>query len=62
MAILDSTITCPSCNHKQMVTMPEDSCQIFYKCPQCGSVVKPKQGDCCVFCSFGDVKCPPMQE
>ncbi|MHA2389931.1 MAG: GDCCVxC domain-containing (seleno)protein, partial [Candidatus Hodarchaeales archaeon] len=22
----------------------------------------PKQGDCCVFCSYGDVKCPPMQE
>ena len=21
----------------------------------------PSQGDCCVFCSYGSVKCPPMQ-
>ncbi len=24
--------------------------------------MKPKPGDCCVFCSFGDVPCPPIQE
>ncbi|WP_415857913.1 GDCCVxC domain-containing (seleno)protein [Leptospira vanthielii] len=23
--------------------------------------MKPKNGDCCVFCSFGTVKCPPKQ-
>jgi hypothetical protein len=23
---------------------------------------KPKPGDCCVFCSYGSVPCPPMQE
>jgi hypothetical protein len=24
--------------------------------------LRPKPGDCCVFCSFGSVKCPPIQE
>ncbi len=24
-------------------------------------VFKPLSGDCCVFCSYGDVKCPPIQ-
>jgi hypothetical protein len=24
-------------------------------------ILKPKQGDCCVYCSYGTVKCPPMQ-
>ncbi|HEX6268144.1 MAG TPA: GDCCVxC domain-containing (seleno)protein [Burkholderiales bacterium] len=22
----------------------------------------PRAGDCCVFCSYGDVPCPPIQE
>jgi hypothetical protein len=24
--------------------------------------LRPKQGDCCVFCSYGTVPCPPVQE
>ncbi|WP_339879956.1 GDCCVxC domain-containing (seleno)protein, partial [uncultured Algoriphagus sp.] len=23
---------------------------------------KPKKGDCCVYCSYGTVPCPPIQE
>lgn len=26
------------------------------------SGVKPKPGDCCVYCSYGTVPCPPIQE
>ncbi len=42
--------------------MPEASCQFFYECQGCGEVLKPKEGDCCVFCSYGSVPCPPVQE
>ena len=42
--------------------MPTDACQYLYTCKKCGHEMKPKQGDCCVFCSFGDVPCPPIQE
>jgi hypothetical protein len=24
-------------------------------------LLRPKPGDCCVFCSYGSVKCPPMR-
>ncbi|CAN7687371.1 GDCCVxC domain-containing (seleno)protein [Pararhizobium sp. LjRoot238] len=24
--------------------------------------MRPEPGDCCVFCSFGSVKCPPVQQ
>lgn len=41
--------------------MPTDACQFFYECKSCGVMLKPEPGDCCVFCSFGDVKCPPIQ-
>lgn len=59
---LNSTITCPACGHKKVETMPTDACLWFYECEQCKTSFKPKPGDCCVFCSYGTYKCPPMQE
>ncbi|MBC7650196.1 MAG: MerC domain-containing protein [Deinococcales bacterium] len=58
---LISTITCPKCSHKNEETMPTDACQFFYECENCKTRLKPLQGDCCVFCSYGSVKCPPIQ-
>jgi len=57
----DSTITCPSCGESRTETMPTDYCQWYYDCTHCGVLLKPLQGDCCVFCSYGSVKCPPIQ-
>jgi hypothetical protein len=59
---LVSTITCPQCSHVETETMPTDACQWFYDCKGCGMLLKPKPGDCCVFCSYADVPCPPIQE
>jgi hypothetical protein len=56
-----STITCPHCGHRSVETMPADACQYFYDCPGCGALLKPRPGDCCVFCSYGTVPCPPIQ-
>jgi len=58
---LTSTITCPRCGHARRETMPTDACQWFYDCQGCGALLRPKPGDCCVFCSYGDVPCPPVQ-
>lgn len=59
---LKSTITCPKCGYQKEEEMPTDACQFFYKCEKCEIILKPKQGDCCVFCSYGTVACPPIQE
>ena len=59
---LSSTITCPKCGHSQNENMPTDSCQWFYACTSCGEVLNPLQGDCCVFCSYGTVPCPSIQQ
>ncbi len=59
---LQSIITCPNCEHEKEETMHEDSCQFFYECEKCKTVIKAKQGDCCVYCSYGTVPCPPIQE
>lgn len=60
--IADSELTCPECGYKSMETMPVDNCQIYYECKGCGALLKPLQGDCCVFCSYGTVLCPPIQQ
>jgi hypothetical protein len=56
-----ATIACPQCGHRETETMATDACQYFYDCKGCGAVLKPKAGDCCVFCSYADLQCPPMQ-
>ena len=61
MVALRSVITCPACGARSEETMPEDACVYFYECKQCRRLLRPKKGDCCVFCSYGSMKCPPMQ-
>lgn len=62
LPILESTITCPQCGAEKVETMPTDSCQYFYDCSGCGAVLRPLPGDCCVFCSYATVPCPPIQQ
>jgi hypothetical protein len=59
--ILQSVITCPKCGHRAEETMPTNACLFFYDCSECGARLKAKPGDCCVFCSYGSVPCPPVQ-
>ena len=57
---LQSTLTCPHCQHQKTEQMPNDYCQFFWDCPHCHKQLKPKEGDCCVYCSYGSIKCPPI--
>lgn len=41
--------------------MPTDACIFFHECSGCHARLRPQAGDCCVFCSYGDVPCPPVQ-
>jgi len=59
--ILESVLACPACLHRVTERMPVDACRFVYRCPGCGIVLRPKSGDCCVFCSYGSVPCPPKQ-
>ena len=59
--VLESTLTCPVCGATKVETMPTEACQYYYECTSCHSLLRPKAGDCCVFCSYGSVPCPPIQ-
>jgi hypothetical protein len=62
VVVLESAQTCPYCGFAAQETLPTDACQFFYECRNCKTLRRPKPGGRCVFCSFGSVKCPPVQE
>jgi hypothetical protein len=42
--------------------MPVDACQFYYECTTCKTLLRPRPGDCCVFCSYGSKSCPSSQK
>ncbi|MGH8497908.1 MAG: GDCCVxC domain-containing (seleno)protein [Methylococcales bacterium] len=60
--ILKSVLTCPHCGTAKTEAMPTDSCLYFYECSGCHKLLRPDEGHCCVFCSYGSVPCPPVQQ
>ncbi|MBU93945.1 MAG: hypothetical protein CL723_05075 [Chloroflexi bacterium] len=56
----NATITCPNCNFSKNESMPTNQCIVFHECENCFLTLRPLKNDCCVFCSYSDVKCPPM--
>ncbi|MDP2089154.1 MAG: GDCCVxC domain-containing (seleno)protein [Flavobacteriaceae bacterium] len=56
---LNSTITCLHCNYQKEKEMPLNSCLFVY---QCETLIKPDKDDSCIFCSYGSITCPPVQE
>jgi len=60
--MVESVITCPHCGTSVKETMPLNACVVRYDCAACGVQLRPKHGDCCVFCSYGSARCPPMQQ
>ncbi len=56
--ITKSVLTCPVCGHKKEEEMPVETCLYLYECENCKTLLKPRRGDCCVFCSYGTKKCP----
>jgi hypothetical protein len=54
----EGRLICPVCLAASAVAIPTQACLFFFDCPTCHTLVQPKAGDCCVFCSYGDRPCP----
>ena len=61
MPIPLADIRCPFCGAVETLEMPNDACVYFHECGTCRVVMRPKQGECCVICSYGSVQCPPRR-
>ncbi|MHB8446876.1 MAG: GDCCVxC domain-containing (seleno)protein [Rudaea sp.] len=60
--VLQTLITCPRCGTSTVEIMPITARRLFYECTHCHALLQPRDDDCCVFCSYGSVKCPFVQE
>ncbi len=56
-----STVRCPHCGKWSRDQMPGNASVYFYRCVRCNTMFTPLPGDCCVYCSYGDVPCPWAQ-
>jgi len=61
MVTHEARIRCPECGQESREEMPEHACLHFFECPGCHTVLRSREGDCCVFCSYSDAVCPPRQ-
>jgi len=57
-----STITCPFCRGMTTETIPITYSLLVWKCPNGDRVLRPKEGDCYVLCSYGDSPCLSNQK
>ena len=57
-----SVLTCPICRSQREEVMSPVKALLNYECRSCHELLRPKPGHCCVFCSYGSVKCPRAQE
>ncbi|MBU2507739.1 MAG: hypothetical protein KJ799_13595 [Bacteroidetes bacterium] len=58
---IKSKTKCPYCGIEKEEEMPLYIRARFYECKYCKRTLKPKEDECCVFCSYGNVKCPAKQ-
>ena len=59
--ITEANLTCPECGYVELLDIPLNYLQIIHQCSRCGARLKPKPGDCCVFCSYADSHCISKQ-
>ncbi|WP_285896681.1 GDCCVxC domain-containing (seleno)protein [Polynucleobacter corsicus] len=57
-----TTITCPDCCGQETLEISQGYSQHLYRCPSCSTILKPRSGDCCIFCSFGSQDCSNAEQ
>jgi hypothetical protein len=57
-----SMVTCPECGHTEALPSAVGAARLIHRCAACGVLSRPKQGDCCVLCSYGDRACEAAGE
>lgn len=56
-----AVLTCPHCGASYDVEMPVGIRMLELPCKECGNIIRPRNGDCCAFCSWADTGCPTSQ-
>ncbi|WP_408634174.1 GDCCVxC domain-containing (seleno)protein [Polynucleobacter necessarius] len=57
-----SVITCPHCQATEIISVEEGAAPHLHRCRSCSAILKPKSGDCCILCSFGNRDCSSSEQ
>ncbi|QWE20051.1 GDCCVxC domain-containing (seleno)protein [Polynucleobacter sp. AP-Kolm-20A-A1] len=57
-----SIVTCPHCQAAEVIDIEHGSSQHLFRCQSCSAILKPKSGDCCILCSFGNRDCSSSEQ
>ena len=56
-----SVMTCPNCGCSKLEAIPKNEEKLSYTCAECKTVLEPAGWECCVYCSYGSVRCAKAQ-
>ena len=56
-----SVLTCPACGCSKLESMSQRTVTLSYICTECETVIEPQSWECCVYCSYGSVRCVEAQ-
>ncbi|WP_370623702.1 GDCCVxC domain-containing (seleno)protein [Polynucleobacter sp. AP-Reno-20A-A9] len=62
IAFIESIVTCPHCQASEAINSEHGASQHLYRCRSCSAILKPKSGDCCILCSFGNRDCSSSEQ
>ncbi len=54
-------LSCPQCGSTQSVNMLALEIPRVYQCNNCREVIQANADECCIYCQYGEVKCPSQQ-
>ena len=56
-----SVLTCPNCGCSKLEPIPDSTVKRLYTCTECEAILEPASWECCVYCSYGSVRCAKQQ-
>ena len=56
-----NVLTCPECGAKEHSEMNSLEISRIYECNSCKEIVQANDDKCCIYCQYGDAKCPTEQ-
>ncbi len=62
LLITRTNLNCPHCGFIEELDIPQNYWLVFHTCASCSTQISPLDGDCCVFCSYGDHHCTDKQK
>jgi len=59
--LYQNKLTCPECLSHQKAEMISMEVSKIFECETCKEIIQANEDACCIYCQYGEVKCPSEQ-